>query len=149
MTAPEGLKQFIVQVTQYLGIPCEVSYEQDADTIHIAISAPESGSVLIGRGGQNLYALEQVSRAVLARLGMVGQRVMVDVNEYRRTKTRAIVDEVRRIAERVRMTRQSETLDPMTSSERRVVHTELASYHDLATESVGQDPERRVVIRPL
>jgi spoIIIJ-associated protein len=56
---------------------------------------------------------------------------------------------VRNVVARVRDTRRSQALLPMSSYERRIVHMELASYTDVASESTGEDPHRRVVIKPL
>ena len=75
--------------------------------------------------------------------------VVVDVNNYRSEQNERLVGSVHEAAVRVQQTRKSEALPPMTSYERRIVHTELAVYSDLTTESVGQDPHRRVVIKPL
>src|SRR3989338_7508857 len=53
------------------------------------------------------------------------------------------------VANRVKVSKKAEALDPMSSYERRLIHVELASHPDLETESIGEEPERRVVIRPL
>lgn len=115
----------------------------------VTIQAPQDARFLIGKDGQNLKALEQVIRAIWKRRDPDGRQITVDVNDYRKTKATEIVALVHETARRVRDTRRPEALDPMSSYERRIVHTELAAYHDLSTESIGQEPQRRVVVKPL
>lgn len=146
----EHLSSFLSTVTQHMGVPCSVSLQGGQDgPLAITLAAAEDGRFLIGKGGQNLNALEHVARAVWARLESGSTALSLDINDYRQSRTLAILALVREAAQRVRNTRRSESLDPMSSYERRIVHTELASYSDLATESVGQDPNRRVVIKLL
>ncbi len=74
---------------------------------------------------------------------------MVDVNDYRKFRAKQVIEKAIEVASRVITTKKAEALDPMSSYERRLIHVELASYPDLETESIGEEPERRVVIRPL
>lgn len=144
------IEEFIKVVLGHMQIPGEVSVTTDSpERIQVAIQAPEHGSILIGKNGQNLQALEHVVRAVCARNGQVPYAVHVDVNNYHTERTQELVRAVHEMAVRVQQARKSEALSPMTSYERRIVHTELATYSDLTTESVGQEPNRRVVIKPL
>jgi spoIIIJ-associated protein len=150
MDGTEKLKEFIQTVAQYMQTPCEVAVSRDAaNQIHVAIQAPDQGRILIGKGGQNLRALEHIARMVLFRQNADQRSVSIDINDYRAERVRELGVLVQASATRVRQTGKSEALEPMTAYERRIVHTELASYSDLSSESVGQDPCRRVVIKPL
>jgi spoIIIJ-associated protein len=144
------IEDFIRRVTEYMQIPCECAvHTEENGSTRVAIRTNEDGRLLIGKNGQNLKALEQVVRLVLMRQQQEYRGVVVDVNDYRAEQTQKLVESVHAAAVRVQQTRKSEALDPMSSYQRRVVHTELAVYSDLATESVGQEPHRRVVIKPL
>ena len=144
------IEQFILRTTEFMKIPCEVAVSTEAGgAIRVALQTAEDGRLLIGKNGQNLRALEHIVRMVSLRNNPDHRGVVVDVNNYRAEQTQQLVEVVRATAQRVRQTRNSEALEPMTSYQRRVVHTELATYSDLASESVGQDPHRRVVIKPL
>ena len=149
----EKAVELVKRITDSMAIACEVTANQtgegDAQGVLVSIQTQEHSKLLIGKNGQNLQALEHVVRVALARVQEGGRPVVIDVNEYRQTKTAQLVESVKQAAGRVRDTGKPEALPPMTSYERRVVHTELASWHDVATESVGQDPQRRVVIKPL
>lgn len=134
-----------------MGVPCEVSVQEGDPGLPMKahITAQEHGKFLIGKNGQSLGALEHVVRAMWSRKSPSGRTVSVDVNDYRQEKITQLVADVRLAATRVRDTKKSEALPPMSSYERRIVHTELASWGDISTESVGQDAQRRVVIKPL
>ena len=95
-----------------------------------------------------MKALEHVIRAAWARMQPGGPSVTLDVNDYRREKQEELVQMVRTAIERVRNTNRPEALPPMSAYDRRLVHTELAAYTDVGSESVGQEPYRRVVIKP-
>jgi spoIIIJ-associated protein len=147
----QKLKELIQTVTGHMHIPCDVSVQaaDDASPISIDIQAAENAKLLIGKDGQNLKALEHLVRAFWVRHNGQARSIVVDINDYRKEKSAQVIELVRQAATRVRDTRRSEALPPMSSYERRLAHTELASWSEVATESVGQEPQRRVVIKPL
>lgn len=151
VTDHEKIREIVKTLTTYLQIPCEVAIreaEGDAQGITVNLTAAEDGRFLIGKGGQNLRALETVIRSMASRGFSRPVPLTVDVNDYRKQQQEELAGRIHEIAARVRETRKAEALDPMTAYERRIVHTELAVYHDVVSESVGQEPYRRVVIRP-
>ena len=120
----------------------------------ISIESDNDLSMLIGRNGQNLNALEHVIRLIAARKLGAGEtskdwNFVLDINDYRKAKSQYILDIARQTAGRVISTQKAETLLPMSSYERRLVHTELASFTEIQTESIGEEPRRRVVVKPL
>ena len=138
--------------TMLCGSACDVSLDGSGDQgspIRVHVSAPQHGSVLIGRDGKNLAALERITRAVMARIDPGAPVVIVDANDYKQSKTNTLIEEVRTVMARVSNTGKSEALHPMDSYERRIVHTELASSQILTSESGGQEAHRRVVIKPV
>lgn len=144
------IHDFVRRITEYMQIPCEVSVSsEEGGSVRVAVQAADNGRLLIGKNGQNLKALEHIVRIMWLRQNPDNRSVVVDVNDYRAERSKELIQLVRETASRVQQTRRSEAFEPMSSYERRLVHTELATYSDLATESVGQDPHRRVVIKPL
>ncbi len=150
-TETTQLNNLIKDLVGRMGVPCEVSVEDGDPALPLKahVVAQENGKFLIGKNGQSLSALEHVVRAMWSRQSSAGRTVSLDVNDYRQERITQLVADVRQAATRVRDTRKPEALPPMSSYERRVVHTELASWGDVSTESVGQDSQRRVVIKPL
>lgn len=119
----------------------------------IAIDSDDNLNILIGRSGQNLNALEHLVRLLAVKMGgdNLGwrQNFILDINDYRKTKSSQIIDAAKTTAARVVQTQKAEALSPMSSYERRLIHAELATHKEVATESIGQEPRRRVVIKPL
>ncbi|OGN03915.1 MAG: hypothetical protein A2831_02400 [Candidatus Yanofskybacteria bacterium RIFCSPHIGHO2_01_FULL_44_17] len=110
-------------------------------------------SMLIGKNGQNLSAFEHIARLLVSRnVSITASQspisFIVDINDYRKSRTNYLVDVARNVAKRVIQTQRAEALLPMNAYERRLVHTELATFKDLQTESIGQEPRRRIVVKP-
>jgi len=101
---------------------------------------------LIGRGGENLVALQQIVSAITSKTVGRPVHVPVDVEGYRRRREEQLREIARRVAGRVKTTGQAVTLEPMLAYERRIVHLSVQDQPGIKTESVGMDPNRRVVI---
>jgi len=111
------------------------------------ISGEDLG-ILIGRRGATLAALQYLLNLVVGK--QVGHRVSygIDVDGYRRRREEALVTLARRMADRVRGTGRSVTLEPMPPNERRIVHITLAEDPEVMTVSIGEGEARKVAITP-
>lgn len=125
----------------------EMSDGRDKGSLVISIKTSDGAPFLIGKNGQNLKAMEHLVRAVVAKDGKEGT-VVLDINDYRKSRVSHLIDVAKEVVSRVRNTQKAEALPPMSSYERRLVHMELAAYPDVATESIGAEPQRRVIIKP-
>jgi spoIIIJ-associated protein len=105
-------------------------------------------SLLIGRHGQTLDAIQELTRLAVGRRLDERIRVIVDVEDYRKRREARLAERARELAERVRDDGTEEELEPMNSYERKLVHDAVADIEGVETESRGVDPERYVVIRP-
>ncbi|MDQ6858666.1 MAG: protein jag [Chloroflexota bacterium] len=101
---------------------------------------------LIGRGGENLVALQQIVSAIASKSVGHPVHIPVDVEGYRRRREDQLREIAHRVASRVKTTGQAVTLEPMLAFERRIVHLAVQEQPGIKTESVGMDPNRRVVI---
>ncbi|MBI4137725.1 MAG: hypothetical protein HY472_00565 [Candidatus Sungbacteria bacterium] len=111
---------------------------------------PPETNMLIGERGATLAAFEFVIKRVLAKKypGEEAYKFTVDINDYRMRQLEDLKQDVKSAARAVRMYKKEVPLRSMTSFERRIVHLLLEEYPDIMTESVGQEPDRRVVIKP-
>lgn len=129
-----------------------IGEEEGVAFLVASIESDNDLSMLIGKNGQNLSAFDHVARLVVGRkLGGVWDKsanFIVDVNDYRKSRTNYLVDIARNVAKRVIQTQRAEALLPMNAYERRLVHTELALFKEVQTESIGQEPRRRIVVKP-
>jgi spoIIIJ-associated protein len=103
---------------------------------------------LIGRKGERLSALQHLVNLMLSRRTGQWTRVLVDVEDYRGRRERQLADLAARAAERVTETGKMLQLEPMPALERRWVHLALRDNDNVSTQSIGEEPNRRVVVLP-
>jgi len=105
----------------------------------------ESPGLLIGRRGETLDAIQHLTNYVVNRSG--GRvRVSVDAENYRLRRDEALVRLAEKTAAKTVKYRRNMTLEPMSSYERHVIHTALQEFDGVTTYSVGNEPNRRVVV---
>jgi len=145
----EKLKEAAKDFFDQTGLALEVEIKNQADsTILVNVKADEP-QFLIGERGQTLSEIQRLLRAVLRRKSEspTSFYVDVDVNDYKKKKAEYLKEVAQTAADEVAITKREKELPTMSSYERRVVHTELASRPDIITESIGEEPERRVKIK--
>ena len=128
-----------------IDVNIEVNTKNDLTTIKMYSSKNE---VIIGRNGQNLEALTVIVRQFINNITSNGPRVMLDVEDYKDRQIKKLERLARNLAKEVMKTKISIEMDNMNSYERLVVHNAIADFKDVYTESVGEDPNRHVVIKP-
>lgn len=149
----DKISETVKKMVGFMNIDCQIDVKEEPGDNHgegaiiVSIQTPDSARFLIGKNGQNLKALEHLLRVMLVKDSKEGT-IVLDVNDYRKSRATYLVDVAKQAVTRVRNTQKAEALFPMTAYERRIVHMELAAYPDIATESVGSEPQRRVIIKP-
>jgi spoIIIJ-associated protein len=143
----EAAKDFVAGLVQELGLDAEVSSRMlDEDTAEVVVDGQELG-LLIGPGGATLGALQELARTfVQKRTGGQSSRIMVDVAGYRAKRAAALQRFTRQIAEEVLAAGGERALEPMSASDRKVVHDTVNDIDGLSTRSEGEDPRRYIVI---
>lgn len=155
----EDRKNEIIEITKELlrkaGFDGEVRFIESGPGggkfATVSIESDSDLSMLIGKNGQNLGAFEHLVRLIAGRRLANPEsnlHFIVDINDYRKSRTDYLIDIAKDVAQRVIQTQRAEALSPMSSYERRLVHMELASYREIQTESVGQEPRRRIIVKP-
>lgn len=142
------IKKTTREFFEKMGFLVEVKdLDQKQKTIFVNLKSEEP-RVLIGKNGEVLAGVQRLLGSILKR--KVSQPVFFnfDINEYKKKKTDYLKETARALADRVALTKKEKVLDPMPSYERRIIHLELADRSDVTTQSVGEGPERRVVIKP-
>jgi spoIIIJ-associated protein len=105
-------------------------------------------SILIGRRSETLNALQYVTNLILSKEVGGWVPLMIDVQGYRARRERQLRKMARRLAEQVVHTDRRQMLEPMPANERRIIHLELRDNALVTTESVGEEPYRKVTIVP-
>lgn len=142
----------ISKLLYLMGLQAQVSAHygearEDRRPIMVDIRGSDLG-ILIGRRGETLDAFQYVSSLMVGK--EVGQfiHLIVDVEGHRDRRQRQLQQLARRMAEQVIKTGRKLTLEPMTASERRVIHMELRDHPAVTTQSAGEEPHRKVTILP-
>jgi spoIIIJ-associated protein len=119
--------------------------ENDQSLVMVEVQGDDL-SILIGRRSETLNALQYITSLIVAR--EVGRWVplMIDVQGYRARRERQLRVLARRMAEQVVHTGRRSALEPMPANERRIIHLELRDHPEVTTESVGEEPNRKVTI---
>jgi spoIIIJ-associated protein len=121
--------------------------EGSPDEIRIEIEGADSGRI-IGKKGNVLDAIQYLTARVAVRPGDARRHVIVDAEGYRARHEDQLAQMARRLAQRVADEGKVITFDPMSARERRIVHMALRDMKGVRTESMGQEPQRRVQIIP-
>jgi len=150
------IKNFLEKLLSLAGfsgfeIKAQENPQEKTVKFFIKLDFPQSDSgLLIGKGGENLFALQYVLRAMARKsLPDSSWRVFLDVNDYLAVREEKLRELARQIARQVSLSKKEVELPPMPSRERRIIHLELSVSTAVTTESIGEGKERRVVIKPL
>ncbi len=125
--------------------------EEDSTDDYPSVNVDISGSdlsVLIGRRAETLDALQYITRLIVGKEIGHGARVNIDIEGYRARREQSLAQLAERMAKQAIKSGRKQSLEPMPPNERRLVHIALRDYEDVSTESVGDDPRRKVVIIP-
>ena len=147
-------RQAILEVAQELlsraGFSVKVAWDNDP-LPRLCVTASESLAPLIGAAGQHLHAVEHLVRLVAAHRfpDTAMPDFFLDIGDYQKTHLVRLCELADAAAKRVRASGHSEALAPMNAHERKIVHTKLSTYPSLETQSVGIDPNRRIIIKAV
>jgi spoIIIJ-associated protein len=152
--SPEALaagKVILEQLLAHIGYEARVEVET-GETSRLNVLGEgrerEELGALIGRKGERLSALQHLVNLMLSRQMGAWTRVLVDVEDYRGRRERQLREIAERAARRVVETGKMLQLEPMPALERRWVHLALKANPDVSTQSIGEEPNRRIVVLP-
>ena len=140
------VKDFLNELAKKMNTSFNVEVNEKDGVISVVIVTDDS-AIMIGKEGKNLNAIQTILRQSLRKYGNFNIKVNLDISGYKARREKNIEREVRKIAKEVLKTKIDAKLDPMNSYERRIVHTIIADYDGLATQSEGEAPNRYVVIK--
>ena len=144
----------VLELLEKMGVNAQVTTqydnsatERERQSIKVDITG-RNLSVLIGHQAEILNALQFIANLIVSK--ELGQSVnlLLDVEGYRARREQQIRQLARRMADQAIKTGRRQALEPMPASERRLVHLELRGDEDVTTESIGEEPHRKVTIVP-
>ena len=146
-------ESIVSKLIHYLGMKAQVSahYDESSTDDRRIIQVDVRGddlSALIGRQAETLNAFQYVASLIVGKETQKWVQLVVDVEGYRSRREQQVRQIALRMVDQVIKTGRKATLEPMTASERRAIHIELRGHPAVTTESVGEEPHRKVVILP-
>ncbi|MDK2991921.1 MAG: spoIIIJ-associated protein [Clostridiales bacterium] len=139
-------REFLEGVIERMKVDASIVVEQrDDGDIIMNIEGVRIGR-LIGHRGETLDALQYLVNLACNRDGEEHSKIILDAENYRKKREQALVDLAFKMADKVKRTRRRVILEPMSSYERRILHTALQDDPDVTTYSEGIEPRRKVVI---
>ena len=119
--------------------------QQDVVDLNIKLEEPQ---ILIGENGQTLFEVQRLLRMILNKSLQKVFYLNLDINDYKKKKVEYLKFLAKDSADEVSFSKEEKVLLPMSSYERRIIHTELSQRSDIITESQGDGFDRHVVIKP-
>lgn len=141
-------ENFLSDLLKAMDISSKITLtEEDKNTLSINLEGEEMG-VLIGKRGQTLDAVQYLTSLVVNKYSDHYVRIKMDTEDYRNRRRKTLESLANNLAMKVKKTGKKFTLEPMSSNERRIVHSTLQKYKFIETYSEGEEPFRRVIIVP-
>ena len=141
------LKESLSTIMNLMNIESNLEVRRREKNIEIKIFSNQN-SILIGKEGRNLESLQNILRQILLKEEINDYKIILDIENYKEKKVTHLERTVRQIAREVAKTKVEAKLDSMNSYERRIVHNALSKNKYVYTESVGEEPNRYVIIKP-
>jgi len=146
VTADDIIIDFLKPILEKMGITANLEITHEEDQITVRLTGDDIG-IVIGRRGETLDALQYLLSLVVNRRSEEYTRVIMDVADYRKKREETLVRLAKRVAEKVIKYRKNITLEPMNPYERRIIHSTLQNHKYVETQSTGEEPNRRVIVR--
>ncbi len=146
--ALEEAKGVLEEMLRLMGVPATVEIVMGSETSKLNVRGEDLG-VLIGRRGEKLASLQHLVNLIVAKREGQHLRIAVDVENYRGRREDQLRDVAERAARRVAQSGKIIQLEAMPALERRIVHLALIENPSVRTQSVGVEPNRRIVVLPI
>jgi spoIIIJ-associated protein len=139
-------KEFVSGLLDAMGLEATVDASLEPDRAVIEVNGDDLG-MLIGRRGQTLDALQEVTRTAVQRRLRSRVRLLVDVEGYRSRRRASLAEYATAMATRAKERGTEIELEPMNAYERKIVHDAVADVEGASSFSEGEEPQRKVIVR--
>ena len=140
------IKETITQITKNMNVEANLEVRRRDKNISVTIFS-DNNSILIGKNGKNIAALQLLIRQMVNSKLKDSIGIILDVGNYKEKRVKSIEYLAKKLAREAYKTKTEVTMDSMNSYERRIVHEVLAEDKYVYTESIGEEPNRKVVIK--
>jgi spoIIIJ-associated protein len=131
--------------TMDLDVTTDISENEKA--VFVNLEGPDLG-ILIGRRGETLDALQYIVNLSVNKNQETRKKIIIDIEGYRSRREKTLEKLALKLADKAKQRGRNVVLEPMSSQERRIIHTALQGRDDIFTFSEGEDPYRKIIISP-
>ena len=151
VTVKEGVESRAVNlldsIVKAMNLDVQMDVKEKKDIVNIDLKGSELG-ILIGRRGETLDALQFLVNLSANKNQPNRKRIIIDIEGYRNRRSETLHKLAIKLANKAKQRGRSVVLEPMSSQERRIIHTALHGREDIYTFSEGDDPYRKIIIAP-
>ena len=140
------IKETINEITKNMNVDANLEVRRRENNISVTIFS-DNNSILIGKNGKNIAALQLLIRQMVNSKLKNSLGIILDVGNYKEKRVKNIEYLAKKLAREAHKTKPELTMDCMNSYERRIVHEVLSNVKYVYTESIGEEPNRKVVIK--
>jgi len=140
------IKDYFKELVAKMNLDGNFEVREDENIFNVTIVS-NNNPILIGKDGKNLNSMQFLIRQSLNKLTGMDVKVNLDVSNYRAKRIKNFEYQIKNIVREVQKTKTDTKLDPMNSYQRRIIHSLLSDFSNVTTESVGEEPNRCVVIK--
>lgn len=141
----QNVDTFLKEIIQKLPEDVKYSIDCSKSDIKIDLNGDEIG-YLIGYRGETLYAMQNILSSIAGKGINNRVKVILDIEGYKNKREKTLEDLAKKVANTVIKTRKPIKLEPMTAYERKIIHSKLQENDKVETNSVGEEPNRRIII---
>ena len=143
--AYNNIEKFLNDFIKNLPEGTKYSIEKSETDLKVSLNNQDLG-YLIGYRGETLYAMQNIISSIASKGVEHRVRVILDIEGYKNKREKTLQDLADKVARKVIKTRKSVTLEPMKAYERKIIHSHLQESTKVQTKSIGEEPNRRIVI---
>lgn len=143
----DAAKSFLSEILKKIGLEANISVKLDGNTIYMDVSGDKMG-LLIGKRGDTLDAVQYLTSLYVNKGKRQYIKVSIDTENYRSKREETLVRLAKGLQRKVVREHETITLEPMSPNERRIIHATLQYDKRITTYSVGEEPNRRLVVAP-
>ena len=142
----EYIKNYLKDICSKMNLELNLEVREEENIFSVTMVS-NNNPILIGKDGKNLNSIQQLLRQSLKNLTNIDIKVNLDASNYKAKRVKSFEYQIKNIVREVQKTKIDTKLDPMNSYQRRIVHSLLSDFSNVTTESVGEEPNRCVVIK--
>ncbi len=143
----EEVENYLKKIIKDLGIEVDFKKEILDNKIILKMSS-SNNNILIGKNGRTLESLKTLATAYICNNYGLKIYLLLDVEDYQEIRKKRLESMAIKIAKEVKSTNIETTLENMNSYERRIIHNVLKNFNGVTTESIGDEPNRHIIIKP-